>query len=82
MIALSIIQDGDNAWPDLKEKPYVEAEWTAVTVLRAGTESGKPSVTLRLELPDGTTALAQTSLALFLTAGDAFKARHGDPRQS
>jgi hypothetical protein len=43
--------------------------------------SGKPSVCVRVNLPSGRTLLAQTSLALLLTACDAFKAKVGDPRE-
>jgi hypothetical protein len=43
-------------------------------------ESGKPSVALGFELPDGRWVLAETSLALFLTAAEALRARYGDPR--
>lgn len=49
MIPLSIILDGDNAWPDLKTKRFVEGAFVAVTVLPGGMASGKPSVTLRIE---------------------------------
>jgi hypothetical protein len=44
-------------------------------------ESGKPSVCIGVFLPNnGGCVLAETSLALFLTAADALKARFGDPR--
>jgi hypothetical protein len=51
----------------------------AVAPLEHGTELGKPTVTFRVDLPDGKVVLAQTTL-LFLSAADAFKARLGDPR--
>lgn len=48
-----------------------------VTVIRIprGMQSGKSSVMLRLDLPDGRTVLAETSMALFLTAAQAFAAK-------
>lgn len=48
--------------------------------LAGGMSSGKPSVALRIDLPDGRHVIAETSLALFLMAADALKARFGDPR--
>lgn len=45
------------------------------------TDSGKPGVMIALEQPGGNGFLvAETTLALFLTAADALKAKHGDPR--
>ncbi len=46
-----------------------------------GMESGKPSAMLCFALPGGKAVIAETSLALLLTAVDALKARHGDPRE-
>lgn len=84
MPAMNIILDGDNAWPDLREKvadgTLPETEAVSVACLPRGMNSGKPTVAIRLDLPDGTAVIGQTSLALFLTAADAFKARYGDPR--
>jgi hypothetical protein len=54
-------------------------ELRGVAALPRGTVSGKPTVTFRVDLPDGTVVLAETTLSLFLSAADAFKARHGDP---
>lgn len=51
-----------------------------ITALAGGMMSGAPSVMLRLDLPDGRTVLAQTSLRLFLAAADMLRARYGDPR--
>ena len=48
--------------------------------LERGMASGKPSLALVFVIPGGEVVLAETSLALFLTAADAFKARFGDPR--
>lgn len=72
-------------WPDLAEKfktgkaQHIESD-IGVTAIAGGMASGAPSVALRFELADGTTVVAETSLALFLTAADAMKARYGDPR--
>jgi hypothetical protein len=80
MIPLSIILDGDGCWPDLVGKETINTTVDAVATLPRGTESGKPTVTVRINLPDGRVVLAETTLGLFLSAADAFKARHGDPR--
>lgn len=44
-----------------------------------GTESGKPVVMIGFDLGEQV-LVAQTTLALFLSAADAFKAKYGDPR--
>lgn len=48
--------------------------------LAGGMTSGKPSVMMEIPLGDGSVALVETSLALFLTAADALRAKYGDPR--
>lgn len=53
----------------------------AVGGLSAGTDSGRPSVIIRMTTPNGNVMVGETTLALFLTAADGLKARHGDPRQ-
>lgn len=45
------------------------------------TERGLPGVVLAFELDEDTAAVMQTTLALFLTAADALRARYGDPRE-
>lgn len=85
MPVLRIIMDGDNCWPDLRPGnggPTIAAHVKGfeVAALAGGMSSGKPSVMLRIDLPSGEAVLAETSLALFLSAADAFKARYGDPR--
>ncbi len=86
MVPLHIVLDGDDilaGQQDKLKKPctVMEADELTITSLVAGMTSGKPSVTLILGFPDGSVRLVQTSLRLFLTAADAFKARHGDPRE-
>jgi hypothetical protein len=74
MPGMKIILDGDNCWPDLKEKGFVELEQDLeIAMLQSGMASGAPSVSMRFELPDGRTMLAQTSLKLFLSAARAFR---------
>jgi hypothetical protein len=87
MPALHLILDGEGAWPDLAEANAVIihlADDAVVDVagLAGGMQSGKPSLAFRINLPDdGHIVIWETSLALFLTAADAFKAKFGDPRE-
>lgn len=82
MPAMHIILQ-EPAWPELSA-PDAKVHHTnkpiGVTALAGGMQSGKPSVALRIDLDDGAVVIAETSLALFLTAADALKARYGDPR--
>ena len=84
MLAMSVILE-EPAWPDLADKMdrvihLAQGTEIAVTGLDAGMVSGKPSVTLRLDLPDGSIVIAETSMALWLTATDMLRSRYGDPR--
>lgn len=85
MPVLSLHLRGDGAFKPLTEKygdPIVarNEQPIHVGVLDAGMTSGKPSVAFGIVLPDGHWVFAETSLALFLAAADAFRAAHGDPR--
>lgn len=64
---------GSRLFPD--DLPIV----TALGVLTAGTDSGRPVVIVRIDLPDGKIVLGQTSLRLFQGASTAFAARYGVP---
>lgn len=82
MIPMTIILDGDNAWPDLKDKDIVHlangAKPVQVAVLPGGLRSGRPSVALRIDLPDGRVVIAETTARLFVTAARAIMARYPD----
>lgn len=82
--AIRLLLDGDNCWPDLAAKlaedrliHLGEGTTLQVAVLPKGMQSGKPSVALRLELPDGRTVVVETSLALWLSQARAMAARYG-----
>lgn len=75
---LTIHLDGDGCWPDLLEKPYHHGRIKSVAALPGGMQSGRPSVTIRAELDDGTIVLLETSMALFNAATRAFVGRFGD----
>ena len=72
---------GDGCWPDLKEKGFIEADPKKpiqLGALPAGMGSGRPSVSIRMDLPDGTVVIGQTSVALFQMASAALTGRFGD----
>jgi len=80
LMSLSVITNGDNCWPDLREKGFVEGGYppevggVGIARLPNGTVSGNATVTVRIELPDGRTVLADTTLALLRQAMIAFEA--------
>ena len=79
MPQLNIHLDGDNCWPDLLEKKVIHHTGPIdVAALAGGMQSGKTSVSIRIDLPDGTTVIAETSLTLFAAAARAFLARYGE----
>jgi hypothetical protein len=81
MIAMTIRLDGDGAFPELqKHKKLVHLQNDSppiqLAVLDAGMSSGLPSIVLRLDLPDGSVVLAETSARLFCSAGKAIMAKY------
>lgn len=76
MIALIIKLDGEGSWPDLEGKPLLQpARAIEVALLPGGMASGKASVAIRIDLPDGRTVIAQTSEELFQGAARVFRGR-------
>jgi hypothetical protein len=86
MPALRFELNLEGAWPDLDPTVGVgrirfqTTQDIVVGGLAGGMRSGQPSVMLRLNLPDGSVALGETSLGLFLQAADALRCVYGDPR--
>lgn len=80
--AFHLFPRGDGAFEELlaSNATLIEAELQAVGGLAEGTKSGAPSVGMLVRAPDGQQYLVQTTLRLFLTAADALRAVHGDPR--
>lgn len=81
MPEMTINLQGDNCWPDLQDKGFITADKNKpiqLATLPAGMVSGKPSVSIRMDLPDGTTVIGETSVALFQMAAAAMKGRFGD----
>lgn len=81
MPELKVILNGDGCWPDLAERRVVHlgngAPPIQVAGLEGGMTSGAASVSIRVDLPDGTVVVAETSLRLFLAAAAALSARFG-----
>jgi hypothetical protein len=78
MPMLTIKLDGDRCWPDLADKSeeqLIEIQNLEVALLPGGMQSGKASVAIRIDLPDGRTIIAQTSQELFDAAARAFRGR-------
>jgi hypothetical protein len=80
MASMDIHLDGDGVWSDLLEKKPEDVihttEHMAIAALSAGMTSGRPSIAIRINLPDGKVVVAETSMRLFLNAADAFRARY------
>jgi hypothetical protein len=76
---MKLIMDGDACWPDLSGRKVLHTTRDMqVALLRGGMESGKASVTIRIDLDDETTVLAETSLELLGAAARAFKGATGE----
>jgi hypothetical protein len=78
VIPLQVVINGDNCWPDLKDEKgqptHITGQLTGIARLPRGTELGRSTVTIRVELPDGRTVLAETTLSLMNGAMTAFNA--------
>jgi hypothetical protein len=79
MPAIDLNLQGDGAWPDLlSNERVIECQGPIkMALLRGGMVSGRASVTIRLDLPDGRVVLTQTSLALLFNAVRALTAAPG-----
>jgi hypothetical protein len=85
MMPVKIELDGDSCWPDLGEKArsqLIVGELSGVALLpdgeltrSDGTPSQRPILTFRIELPDGKTVLAQTTVDLINMLVSAVKGR-------
>lgn len=81
MIGLEIIVNmegaGERLQLDLAHVVHVTSPMT-IGGLARGMASGNASVMLLIQLPDGRTVAAETSLKLWLTAADMLRAHYGD----
>lgn len=76
-IELSIVRQGDpSPWADIDPARLValaDSDTLPVVALEAGMVTGAPSVALRINLADGTTALVETSLAVWIATTCAMR---------
>jgi hypothetical protein len=82
MPVINVTLDGDGCWPDLRDRmdtPSVivldDSRPIEMAFLAGGMKSGRPSVTIRFDLPDGRTVLAQTSYEVLDMAVAAFRGK-------
>lgn len=87
MLSMDLNLHGDGAWPDLTDIRNSnrlihlnDGQTLRIAGLNAGTVSGRPSVAIRIDLPDGRVVVAETTLALFTTAAQALQNRFGAPQ--
>jgi hypothetical protein len=76
-----IILDGDGAWPDLKDcspERLFTTDQAEVACLDGGMESGRPSIAMRFNLPDGKVLIYQTSVGQFQQVAAALRGKYGD----
>jgi hypothetical protein len=85
MLALTVHLDGQNCWPDLQESiASGRLTWCAndgklsIACLPDGTVGGKPSVAIRIDLPDGRSVVKEMTMANFLAAAQMISARYGE----
>lgn len=84
MPVLKVILE-EPTWPDLAEKRD-QLSWLnsnddppiQIGALERGTVGGRPSVAIRIDLPDGRIVVAETTLRLFQMANAALLGRFGD----
>lgn len=78
MTLLSFVIGEPVPWPDLKGKPVGDVASMAISTFDKGMASGRPSVAIRFDLPDGRTYIGETSARLFCTAARMIMARYPD----
>lgn len=73
--------NGDNVWPDLEDKNLEdklihlpETVWH-IAALEGGMSSGKSSLALRIDLPNGDVLVTETSLAAWIAATCSLRGR-------
>ena len=77
MIPLEIQLEGDNAWPEFRDRDFEHGMADGIAVLPNGTEAGHPAIMLKITKDDGETVFAETTWRLLYTACRAIEARYG-----
>lgn len=70
--------EGDGAFSDLQDKLDQVVHLTepfTIAALEGGMISGRPSIAIRIDLPDGKVVIQETSILAFLAAADTIKAK-------
>jgi hypothetical protein len=81
---ISLIMEGDGCWPELSNPSKIlnlmgeGAPPIKIALLAGGMESGRPSVTFRIDLPDGRSLLTETSARLFCATARTIMAKFPD----
>lgn len=85
MLGLTVTLDSEGAWPDiekLKPRDFYHLANSAppiqIAVMDRGLASGRPSVAIRIDLPDGRVVVAETTARLYCTAANAIMAKYPD----
>ena len=81
MHAIHLVLEGEGAFADLADRGIIELDGDfTIACLADGMESGRPSVAIRIDLPDGRVVIQETSMRLFLAAADGMRGRFGDSK--
>lgn len=70
--------EGDGAFSDLQDKLDQVIHLTGpitIAVLEGGMTSGRPSLAIRIDLPDGKVIVQEASVRAFLAAADVLRAK-------
>ena len=78
MPSIRVNTDGIGAWPDAKKAMWLSDERIQIAALPAGMASGRASVAIRIDLPNGRVAIIQTSLRAFHAAHNVIVGKHGE----
>ena len=78
MPEINCIVDGQGAWQDLASKRekvlHLSDPHISIARVPRGMASGRSSVMIRIDLPNGTVIMAENSMRCFLACADIFKA--------
>ena len=81
MTIIRVILEGDGAFKDLQGREdsviHCIGEFT-VAALTGGMQSGRPSLMLRIDLPDGRVVLQETSLGAWIMTTAALRGKFPD----
>ena len=80
MIPMTIVFGDNDAWPDLHDKAVTIVDHAdhpvQIAVLDHHLLTGRPSIAIRLDLPDGSTVIAETTARMFVIAGRMVVAKY------